>query len=97
MPPTPVCGGANCVRDSRLLGGWLRGILAAQIREAGIGMRLRVGVVGLGNAWQMRHRAALLALSDRFDVRAVCAEVADARGAGGRWNSAHVRWTGFAR
>ncbi|MHB8970397.1 MAG: Gfo/Idh/MocA family protein [Pirellulaceae bacterium] len=39
-------------------------------------MRLRVGVVGLGNAWQMRHRPALLALSDRFDVRAVCAEVA---------------------
>jgi predicted dehydrogenase len=39
-------------------------------------MRLRVGVVGLGNAWQIRHRAALLALSDRFDVRAVCAEVA---------------------
>ncbi|MHB0956140.1 MAG: Gfo/Idh/MocA family protein [Pirellulaceae bacterium] len=39
-------------------------------------MRLRVGVVGLGTAWQLRHRAALLALGDRFDVRAVCAEVA---------------------
>jgi predicted dehydrogenase len=39
-------------------------------------MRLRVGVVGLGNAWQVRHRAALRALGDRFDVRAVCAEVA---------------------
>ncbi len=39
-------------------------------------MKLRVGLVGLGSAWQMRHRPALLALSDRFDVRAVCAEVA---------------------
>lgn len=39
-------------------------------------MRLRVGLVGLGSAWQTRHRAALLALSDRFEVRAVCAEVA---------------------
>lgn len=39
-------------------------------------MRLRIGLVGLGGAWQTRHRAALLALSDRFEVRAVCAEVA---------------------
>lgn len=39
-------------------------------------MRLRVGVVGLGSVWQSRHRAALRALDDRFDVRAVCAEVA---------------------
>ncbi len=39
-------------------------------------MKLRVGLVGLGNYWQLRHRSALLALGDRFDVRAVCAEVA---------------------
>ena len=39
-------------------------------------MKLRVGLVGLGNVWQLRYRAALLALGDRFDVRAVCAEVA---------------------
>jgi predicted dehydrogenase len=39
-------------------------------------MRLRVGLVGLGGAWHTRHRAALLALGDRFEVRAVCAEVA---------------------
>ncbi len=39
-------------------------------------MKLRVGLVGLGSVWQLRHRAALLALGDRFDVRAVCAEVA---------------------
>ncbi len=39
-------------------------------------MKLQVGLIGLGNVWQTRHRAALLALTDRFDVRAVCAEVA---------------------
>lgn len=39
-------------------------------------MKLRVGVVGLGDAWDGRHRGALRALSDRFEVRAVCAEVA---------------------
>lgn len=39
-------------------------------------MKLRVGLVGLGNVWQQRHRPALLSLNDRFDVRAVCAEVA---------------------
>ena len=39
-------------------------------------MRLRVGIVGLGEAWDSRHRPALRALSDRFEVRAVCCEVA---------------------
>jgi len=39
-------------------------------------MKLRVGLVGLGDAWEGRHRPALRALSDRFDVRAVCAPVA---------------------
>lgn len=39
-------------------------------------MKLRVGVVGLGSGWQTRHRPALLALKDRFEVRAICAEVA---------------------
>jgi predicted dehydrogenase len=34
-------------------------------------MKLRVGLVGLGEAWQTRHRPALRALSDRFEVRAV--------------------------
>ncbi|MGE0606586.1 MAG: Gfo/Idh/MocA family protein [Pirellulales bacterium] len=38
-------------------------------------MKLRVGVVGLGNAWESRHRTALRALSDRFEVRAVCEQV----------------------
>ncbi len=39
-------------------------------------MKLRVGVVGLGEDWETRHRAALRALSDRFEVKAVCCEVA---------------------
>jgi predicted dehydrogenase len=39
-------------------------------------MKLRVGLVGLGDQWESRHRPALRAMSDRFEVRAVCAEVA---------------------
>jgi predicted dehydrogenase len=39
-------------------------------------MKLRVGVVGLGPAWETRHRPALRALGDRFEVRAVCEQVA---------------------
>ncbi|MBI2823516.1 MAG: Gfo/Idh/MocA family oxidoreductase [Planctomycetia bacterium] len=39
-------------------------------------MKLRVGLVGLGNHWEVRHRAALRALSDRFEVRAVFDQVA---------------------
>jgi predicted dehydrogenase len=35
-------------------------------------MKLRVGVVGLGDAWQSRHAPALRALADRFEVRAIC-------------------------
>lgn len=39
-------------------------------------MKLRVGLVGLGDAWETRHCPALRSMSDRFEVRAVCAEVA---------------------
>jgi predicted dehydrogenase len=39
-------------------------------------MKLRVGIIGLGAAWETRHRPALRALSDRFEVRAICCEVA---------------------
>jgi predicted dehydrogenase len=39
-------------------------------------MKLRVGLVGLGNLWEVRYRPALRALSDRFEVRAVCEQVA---------------------
>jgi predicted dehydrogenase len=38
-------------------------------------MKLRVGLVGLGPAWETRHRSALRALSERFDVRAICEQV----------------------
>ena len=40
-------------------------------------MKLRVGLVGLGDQWISRHRPALMALADRFEVRAVCCEVAE--------------------
>ncbi len=39
-------------------------------------MKLRVGLVGLGKGWEVRHRPALRALGDRFEVRAVCEQVA---------------------
>ena len=39
-------------------------------------MKLRIGIVGLGESWESRHRPALRALADRFEVRAVYAEVA---------------------
>ena len=38
-------------------------------------MKLRVGLVGLGSAWEVRYRPALRALGDRFDVRAVCDQI----------------------
>ncbi len=38
-------------------------------------MKLRVGLIGLGDAWQQLHAPALRILSDRFDVRAVCDQV----------------------
>jgi predicted dehydrogenase len=39
-------------------------------------MKLRVGLVGLGDAWEQRHCPALRALADRFEVRGVCEQVA---------------------
>jgi predicted dehydrogenase len=39
-------------------------------------MKLRLGLVGVGGAWENRHRPALRALSDRFEVRAICEPVA---------------------
>jgi len=35
-------------------------------------MKLRLGVIGVGPAWESRHLPALRALSDRFEVVAVC-------------------------
>lgn len=45
-------------------------------KQAEKSMKLRVGLVGLGDAWETRHRPALRAMSDRFEVRAVCSDVA---------------------
>ncbi len=39
-------------------------------------MKLRLGLVGLGPGWEHRYRPALRALSDRFEVCAVCDPVA---------------------
>jgi predicted dehydrogenase len=38
-------------------------------------MKLRVGLVGLGEAWERRYLPALRALADRLEVRAVCEQV----------------------
>ena len=38
-------------------------------------MKLRVGLIGLGDAWHVRHGPALRRLADRFEVRAVCDQV----------------------
>lgn len=40
-------------------------------------MKIRVGLIGLGDQWNARHRPALIALSDRFQVTAICCEVAE--------------------
>ncbi len=51
-------------------------------------MKLRVGLVGLGSNWETRHRPALRALSDRFEVSAVCDQVAlRAEQAAREWNA----------
>jgi len=39
-------------------------------------MKLRVGLLGLGDQWERRYAPALRALGDRFEVRAVCEQVA---------------------
>ncbi len=38
-------------------------------------MRLRLGLIGLGDLWHSRHAPALRALADRFEVRAVCDQI----------------------
>ncbi len=39
-------------------------------------MKLRVGLIGLGDQWQTMHRPALRMLNERFDVRAIYCSVA---------------------
>lgn len=38
-------------------------------------MKLRIGLVGLGDQWESRHAPALRALSDRFEIAAISCEV----------------------
>ncbi|WP_233214782.1 Gfo/Idh/MocA family protein [Rhodopirellula bahusiensis] len=38
-------------------------------------MKLRIGLIGLGDQWQSMHRPALRMLGDRFDVRAIYCNV----------------------
>ena len=38
-------------------------------------MKLRVGIVGLGEHWEGRHLPALRMLADRFEVRGICEQV----------------------
>ncbi len=54
-------------------------------------MKLRVGLVGLGSVWESRHRPALRALGDRFEVRAICDQIAlKAEQAAKEWNAQAV-------
>ncbi len=39
-------------------------------------MKIRVGIIGLGDDWESLHQPALRALSDRYDIRAVYCKVA---------------------
>lgn len=40
-------------------------------------MKIKVGLIGLGDQWNKKHRPALIALADRFEVTAICCEVAE--------------------
>ncbi len=39
-------------------------------------VKLRLGLIGLGNGWESHHRPALRSLADRFEVRAVFDQIA---------------------
>ncbi|MEC9091552.1 MAG: Gfo/Idh/MocA family oxidoreductase [Planctomycetota bacterium] len=38
-------------------------------------MKLNVGLIGIGDQWETRHRPALKSLSDRFTVKGVCSDI----------------------
>lgn len=54
---------------------WYDGCLISRRRET-IAVKLRVGLIGLGDQWQTMHRPALRMLNERFDVRAIYCTVA---------------------
>jgi len=45
--------------------------------QAAEGRPLRVGIIGLGRRWHQRYKPALLALGDRYQISAVCDQVAE--------------------
>jgi len=55
-------------------------------------MKIRVGIVGLGDDWEPRHQPALRVLSDRFEIRAVYCKVAQkAERAAAGLSACHMR------
>lgn len=54
-------------------------------------MKFRLGVIGLGNHWSVRHAPALRALGDRFEIKAICDPVAHrAQQVAGEWKARAV-------
>lgn len=47
-----------------------------ELESWGAPVHIRLGVVGLGESWERRHKPALLRMSDKFEVRALYDEVA---------------------
>lgn len=47
-----------------------------ELESWGTPVRIRLGVVGLGESWERRHKPALLRMSEKFEVRALYDEVA---------------------
>ncbi|MHB8899423.1 MAG: Gfo/Idh/MocA family protein [Thermoguttaceae bacterium] len=55
-------------------------------------MKLRLGLIGLGNGWESRHEPALRALADRFEVKAVFDQITHrAELAAARFNAVAVQ------
>ncbi len=55
----------------KLLSGCLKSLISS-LEPLSPPMKLRIGVIGVGPAWESRHMPALRALSDRFEVVAFC-------------------------
>ena len=54
-------------------------------------MKLRLGLIGVGNGWESRHQPALRTLADRFEVTAVFDQITHrAQSVAGRFDAVHV-------
>lgn len=70
--------GACRLRDASWFGWQTASSNAREVRKllaTSQGVRLRVGVIGLGRLWEARHKPALARLADRFQVTAVYDQV----------------------